>query len=601
MPPTITPKCTFAALPTATRGKPVRISGDPKGENLLYCNDKSVFIRNMQDPSKVDIYTEHSKPTTVARYSPSRFYICSGDAGGKVRIWDTINPEHIMKAEYEVLGDAINDLDWSPDSQRIVVCGKGREKYAHVFTMDSGNSLGNVQGHAKLVNTCAYRPARPFRILTASEDNCVGFHEGPPFKFNRTQRFHTNFVNVARFSPDGEIAVSGGADGKIFKYDGKTLDELKDKEIGAPAAHKGGIYEISFSPNGKQILTASGDATAKVFDVQSGNLVQEFKMGTDWRNAQLGCLWQGSELITVNVKGHLIYHSLETPQQPKRVVKGHMKPITAMALSNDKSIIFTGGQEGILWWDAKTGHCDEIQGNGHTNEVTDMVVVGDSLVSVGMDDAVRFSSVSAKQFLDGEVKLESQPKGVDMVNGVAVVASIQHLTVLEGSRKLTTLPIQFEAMCVNIHPGGSTVAVGGKDGKLRVYALQNGSLVEQKQVVMQGEVGVVTYSPDGAYLAVGADRRVSALSATDYKELSKSETHTARVRCIAWSPDSTRFVSGALDSFIILFDDVNESYKTRPKIKGHIMSHANKIAWLNNNTIVTAGQDSNVKQFTISE
>jgi hypothetical protein len=31
------------------------------------------------------------------------------------------------------------------------------------------------------------------------------------------------------------------------------------------------------------------------------------------------------------------------------------------------------------------------------------------------------------------------------------------------------------------------------------------------------------------------------------------------------------------------------------------MSHANKIAWLDNNTICTAGQDSNVKQFTISE
>jgi hypothetical protein len=48
---------------------------------------------------------------------------------------------------------------------------------------------------------------------------------------------------------------------------------------------------------------------------------REFVMGTDWRNAQLGCLWQGSELLTVNVKGHIIYHSLETPQQPKRIIK----------------------------------------------------------------------------------------------------------------------------------------------------------------------------------------------------------------------------------------------------------------------------------------
>ena len=33
----------------------------------------------------------------------------------------------------------------------------------------------------------------------------------------------------------------------------------------------------------------------------------------------------------------------------------------------------------------------------------------------------------------------------------------------------------------------------------------------------------------------------------------------------------------------------------------HTMSHANKIAWLDANTIITAGQDSNVKQFTVSD
>jgi hypothetical protein len=41
--------------------------------------------------------------------------------------------------------------------------------------------------------------------------------------------------------------------------------------------------------------------------------------------------------------------------------------------------------------------------------------------------------------------------------------------------------------------------------------------VEQKVIVMQGEIGVSVYSPDGAYIAVAADRRISALSATDYK------------------------------------------------------------------------------------
>lgn len=54
------------------------------------------------------------------------------------------------------------------------------------------------------------------------------------------------------------------------------------------------------------------------------------------------------------------------------------------------------------------------------------------------------------------------------------------------------------------------------------------------------------------------------------QELSKGETHVARVRCVAWSPDSSRFVTAALDSNVILWDDVNESYKSRPSIKGEL-------------------------------
>ena len=42
-------------------------------------------------------YTEHQKRPTVAKYSPSGNYICSGDAGGNVRIWDTTQETHILK------------------------------------------------------------------------------------------------------------------------------------------------------------------------------------------------------------------------------------------------------------------------------------------------------------------------------------------------------------------------------------------------------------------------------------------------------------------------------------------------------------------------
>ena len=56
----------------------------------------------------------------VAKYSPSGFYIASADKSGKVRIWDTVNKEHILKNEFQPISGPIKDLAWSSDNQRSV-------------------------------------------------------------------------------------------------------------------------------------------------------------------------------------------------------------------------------------------------------------------------------------------------------------------------------------------------------------------------------------------------------------------------------------------------------------------------------------------------
>ncbi len=204
--------------------------------------------------------------TTVAKYSPSGFYICSADQSGKVRIWDTTQKEHILKNEFQPFVGNIKDLSWSPDSQRIVAVGEGRERFGHVFMMETGTSVGEIAGHSKTINSCDFRPARPFRIITGSEDNFVGIYEGPPFKFKTQLEDHTRFVQSVRFAPDGELFATAGFDGKLFLY--KTNDYSKVGEFGSPA-HAGGIYAVSWASSGTQLLTASGDKTCKLWDANT--------------------------------------------------------------------------------------------------------------------------------------------------------------------------------------------------------------------------------------------------------------------------------------------------------------------------------------------
>ncbi|MEQ2287155.1 WD repeat-containing protein 1 [Ameca splendens] len=197
------------------RGVAKVIGGDPKGNNFLYTNGKCVIIRNVENPAIADIYTEHAHQVTVAKYAPSGFYIASGDASGKIRIWDTTQKEHMLKYEYTPISGKVKDIAWTEDSKRIAVVGDGREKFGAVFLWDSGSSVGEISGHAKLINSVDIRQKRPYRLATASDDTCSSFFEGPPFKFKFTLRDHSQFVNCIRFSPDGSRLVTAGADGQV--------------------------------------------------------------------------------------------------------------------------------------------------------------------------------------------------------------------------------------------------------------------------------------------------------------------------------------------------------------------------------------------------
>ena len=191
----------WATLPRTERGRPLVLGGDPKGKNFLYCHANSVIIRDLANPEISDVYTQHSCQVNVAKYSPSGFYIASADKSGKVRIWDTINKEHILKSEYQPISGPIYDLAWSSDNQRIVVVGEGREKFGHVFLADTGTSNGDVSGQTRPINTCDFKPSRPFRIITGSDDNPVAYYEGPPFKFKGLRSVSPYKSNKTGFRP----------------------------------------------------------------------------------------------------------------------------------------------------------------------------------------------------------------------------------------------------------------------------------------------------------------------------------------------------------------------------------------------------------------
>lgn len=81
----------------------------------------------------------------------------------------------------------------------MVVVGEGRERFGHVFMSETGTSVGEISGQSKPINSCDFRPTRPFRIVTGSEDNTIAVFEGPPFKFKMTKQVSGKFAKCYNF------------------------------------------------------------------------------------------------------------------------------------------------------------------------------------------------------------------------------------------------------------------------------------------------------------------------------------------------------------------------------------------------------------------
>lgn len=168
-------------------------------------------------------------------------------------------------------------MAWSEDSKRIIVGGEGREKYGHVFMMDGGSSVGEISGHAKPILSVDMKQTRPYRIATGGEDLVAWFEGnnfknwekknlemkkwkneinfpfllnlGPPFKFKKSLKEHSKFINCVRFSPNGEKVASVGSDFKGFIYDAKEGNLIG--ELDAAGAHTAGelIWKTIKKPN----------------------------------------------------------------------------------------------------------------------------------------------------------------------------------------------------------------------------------------------------------------------------------------------------------------------------------------------------------------
>lgn len=569
------------------------------------------MVKNYNNPAECFIYRGHALQATVAKFSPNGYWVASADVSGKVRVWSWDNPEHLLKVEVPVFAGPVADLDWDNESKKIIAVGDGATSVAKVFQWDTGNSVGEIVGHRGRVLSVAYKPSRPFRIMTAGEDFLCCIYSGPPFKLDKSSNFHTNFVNCIRYAPNGSKVVSVGTDKKVQIYDGTTGEPVHD----IVNAHDGGIYGVAFHPAGTHFATSSADKTIKIWNAETYACDQTIAASADpqIRDAQLAVVWTRDGLFSVALNGDIVKFSTTGVE---RVIQGHQLGLTALFVDRASQSVYSGSADGVVcvrslesgpaFLDAaKLVGQDKkhIPAGGHGGKVVGVVADGENVVSAGWDDKLRIASATTKQY-HSEVALNGQPSFLakSPTSDLVVVVTTAEVALFRGTTKTAALAVStfpWTPTCAALL-GEEEVAIGGTDNKTRVYSIAGGSFVERNAIETRSAVSAVSYSPGGNLLAIGdAGRQVEVYERGSWAAKVKGlwVFHTSKVTALAWSPSGNHLASGSLDENIFIWNINNTSAKTQ--ISFTHTGGVSGLDWAADNKLISIGNDGVLASWNI--
>jgi WD40 repeat protein/uncharacterized caspase-like protein len=86
------------------------------------------------------------------------------------------------------------------------------------------------------------------------------------------QKGHLSYITTAVISPDGKLILTASAD-----HTAKLWDRASGREIRTFSGHLGAVNDAVFSPDMKFVATTSEDLNSKLWDVKTGKLVFTFK------------------------------------------------------------------------------------------------------------------------------------------------------------------------------------------------------------------------------------------------------------------------------------------------------------------------------------
>jgi WD40 repeat protein len=439
----------------------------------------------------------HQGPVRQAVFTPKGDQIVSTGDDKTIKLWSAADGKEVKSLTNE---SPITHLSMSADATKIATAGA--DKNVKIWTVADGKPGATIAlGAAAQSLALSANGQRIAVALTEGPINVIRVHDVALGKDIQVFTDHAAALKSLQFLADGRTLVSASAD--------KTARLLDVGVVRAVAAHPVGPTFAQYHNTGTQIVTAGADRTVKLWDLAKANVLKSFGPVADPIRAvtfsrdftKIG-MAAGKKVLVWNIA-----------DGKELVTLTHASEVLSLSFSQDGTRIATGATDKqTRLWEVATGNA--LQFFAQDDTVDAVIHLPNNLLISAAGKVARLETASIVRQI---------PADAGPVHGLAIIPANTHV-LTAGADKIAklwnltsgamerpfagaTAPLRSVAISKN----GLLVAAGGVDQSVRIYQFADAK--ELGSVKIAGEVQALGFTPNN--LALVASTAAKTLQAVE--------------------------------------------------------------------------------------
>jgi WD40 repeat protein len=588
----------------------------PDGTVLAAATPEGVTLWDPATGRELRTFKGHVGPVTAVAFHPAGKWLASGGEDRTIRFWDTTTGKEVRVLRRQ--GGPIIKLTFSADGTRLAlaepsgaiqvwdaatgkalrvlhrsnslgmvalspdgskVAAGGYDLVVKVWDADSGKELHTLQGLTDFTDSLAFSPDG--KTLAVGYGGWGSFDEEHPkpgevrlweVGTGKEQGKLTGYPLAVRslsFSPDGKTLLTVSRDGTVKAW---NLTDRREQALTVKRLQRH-VHVAAFSPDGRKLATyaGSGEPVIQLWDVNPGQATWTF--ATEFHDS-LGLSFSrdGKTLASVSYLGsvHLFDAHAGKPVLEQKAKELDLAYAAVSAEARLVAVWQPGDHTEIRLWDVMTGK-RRVALKGHIDGVIGAAFdpTGRVLASVSGDGIVKLWDTTTGQELRNLGKTDAVIDPPITFSGdgkwLAVAGlddAIDLWEIATGKRRIFPVEAHGQIHALALSADGGLLAVGGEGRIITVYQTMEAGPPLARLKGHTIAVAALAFSPDGRTLASGGADRLGGPSPPELKlwsvstgqELASLQGHKRGIRAVAFRPDGKALASGSQDETIKLWE-----------------------------------------------